>query len=67
MTHGRELLLADTPGDFAQAVLRLVEDQEQRGQLGRTARRFVEATYGWDVLVPKLEALYDNTPSGEQR
>ncbi len=65
VTHGRELLLADTPGDFAQAVLRLLEDPEQRNQLGRSARRFVEATYGWDTLVPKLEALYDNTPRAE--
>jgi sugar transferase (PEP-CTERM/EpsH1 system associated) len=67
VTHGRELLLADTPGDFAQAVLRLLEDPEQRSQMGRSARSFVEATYAWDALVPKLEALYDNTPSGEQR
>jgi sugar transferase (PEP-CTERM/EpsH1 system associated) len=65
VTHGRELLLADTPGDFAQAVLRLLEDPEQRSQMGRSARRFVEATYGWDTLVPKLETLYDNTPPGE--
>ncbi len=58
VTHGRELLLADTPGDFAQAVLCLLEDPEKRAQLGRAARNFVEATYGWDALVPKLEALY---------
>ncbi len=58
VTHGRELLLADTPEQFAQAVLRLLEDQVQRSQMGRSARRFVEATYGWDTLVPKLEALY---------
>jgi sugar transferase (PEP-CTERM/EpsH1 system associated) len=58
VTHGRELMLADTPGDFAQAVLCLLEDPEQRAQMGRAARHFVEATYGWDALVPKLEALY---------
>lgn len=58
VTHGRELLLADTPGDFAQAVLCLLEDPEQRAQMGTAARHFVEATYGWDALVPKLEALY---------
>ena len=63
--HGRELLLADTPEDFAQAVLRLVEDREQRDQLGEAARRFVEAAYGWDALIPKLEALYTSTPAGE--
>jgi glycosyltransferase involved in cell wall biosynthesis len=66
VANGRELLLADTPGDFAQAVLNLLEDPEQRTQLGRVARRFVEATYGWDALVPELEALYDDTPRGDQ-
>jgi sugar transferase (PEP-CTERM/EpsH1 system associated) len=58
VTRGRELLLADTPEDFAQAVLCLFENPEQRTQLGKAARRFVEATYGWDALVPKLETLY---------
>ncbi len=63
VTHGRELLLADTPASFAQAVLGLLDDPEQRTQLGTAARRFVETTYGWDALVPKLEALYDSTPN----
>jgi sugar transferase (PEP-CTERM/EpsH1 system associated) len=58
VTHGCELLLADNPDEFAQAVLCLMEDREQRAQMGRAARHFVEATYGWDALVPKLEALY---------
>jgi sugar transferase (PEP-CTERM/EpsH1 system associated) len=62
VTHGRELLLADTPASFAQAILALLDDPEQRAQLGAAARRFVETTYGWDALVPKLEALYDSTP-----
>jgi sugar transferase (PEP-CTERM/EpsH1 system associated) len=57
VTHGRELLLADTPDDFAQAVLTLLDDSAQRAQLGKAARRFAEA-YDWDALVPKLEALY---------
>jgi glycosyltransferase involved in cell wall biosynthesis len=58
VTHGRELLLADTPESFARAVLSLLDSPEQRAQLGAAARRFVEGVYGWDVLVPKLEALY---------
>jgi sugar transferase (PEP-CTERM/EpsH1 system associated) len=62
VTHGRELLLADTPTSFVQAVLALLDDPEQRAQLGATARRFAEATYGWDALVPRLEVLYNSTP-----
>lgn len=59
VTHGHELLLADTPASFAQAVLTLLDNPEQRTRLGAAARRLVEETYGWDALVPKLEALYD--------
>jgi sugar transferase (PEP-CTERM/EpsH1 system associated) len=62
VTHSRELLLADTPASFAQAVLALLDAPEQRAQLGAAARRFAQATYGWDALVPKLEALYDRAP-----
>jgi sugar transferase (PEP-CTERM/EpsH1 system associated) len=58
VTHGRELLLADTPAGFARAVLTLLDDPAQRARLGAAARRFAAATYGWDTLVPKLEALY---------
>ncbi len=68
VTHGRELLLADTPDDFAQAVLTLLNSPEQRAQLGAAARRFAESAYGWDALVPRLETLYrsrENQESGK--
>jgi sugar transferase (PEP-CTERM/EpsH1 system associated) len=55
---GRHLLLADTPEEFAETVLRLLDDPAQRAELGKAARAFVQAGYGWDVLVPKIEALY---------
>lgn len=66
VTHGHELLLADTAEDFAQAVLTLLDHPEQRIQLGKAAYRFAQATYGWDALVPKLEALYQDKPEQYQ-
>jgi len=32
--------------------------QEQAEALGRAGRTYVETNYGWDVIVPRLEALY---------
>ncbi len=60
---GKELLIADRPDSFAAAVLRLLQDDEptrtRREQMGLTARAFVESRYGWQQIVPKLEALYE--------
>jgi sugar transferase (PEP-CTERM/EpsH1 system associated) len=55
---GRELLLADTPADFAGAVLQLLADARLAGQLARSGRAFVEAHYDWSAIIPRLEALH---------
>jgi sugar transferase (PEP-CTERM/EpsH1 system associated) len=58
VTHGRELLLADTPTDFAAAVVALLRAPGRRATLGRVARTFVEQHYDWRVIVPRVEAAY---------
>ena len=55
---GRELRFADDPAAFAAAVLDLLRDRDQAAALGRRARAYVEAHFGWDAIVPRLEALY---------
>ncbi|MCX6047788.1 MAG: glycosyltransferase [Chloroflexi bacterium] len=58
----REMLLADTPATFAEAVLRLLRDARQSGKLndalGRQARGFVATHYDWSQIMPRLEAAY---------
>jgi hypothetical protein len=39
-------------------VVSLLRDADAAARLGRAARASVEAHYGWDVIVPQLEALY---------
>lgn len=56
--HGREVLLADTPHDFAAAILRVLRDEALRQQLGANARRLVVARYDWRQIAPLMEALY---------
>lgn len=56
--HGQEVLFADEPAAFADAVTRLLHDQELAAALGQAARTYVEQHYGWDAIVPRLEALY---------
>jgi len=58
VTDGDELLLADTPADFAAAVVALLRAPERRAELGRAARAFVERRYDWRAIVPRVEAVY---------
>jgi sugar transferase (PEP-CTERM/EpsH1 system associated) len=54
---GRELLTADTPEEFAAAVVALLRDPERRKQLGRAAYALAEA-FEWGNIVPRLEVVY---------
>jgi len=60
VTDGRELLLADTPADFAAAIVALLRAPERRAELGQAARTFVERRYDWRAIVPRVEAVYDS-------
>ena len=59
---GQELLLADSPQTFADAVVRLLDDAQSGAtvnrQLGEQARRFVENQYDWAQIMPHLEQAY---------
>jgi glycosyltransferase involved in cell wall biosynthesis len=57
-TDGREVRYADTPEEFAQAIEALTRDREAADGLGRNARAFVEANYGWEAIIPQLESVY---------
>jgi glycosyltransferase involved in cell wall biosynthesis len=58
VVNGEELILADEPEQFAQAVLELLASPTQRMALGAAGWAFAEASYGWDSLVPQLEKIY---------
>ena len=58
VTHDENILLADTPEDFASAVSRLLEDQDLVERLGLAACTFVEHSYSWDVITQQLATCY---------
>ncbi|MDW8326829.1 MAG: glycosyltransferase [Anaerolineales bacterium] len=59
VADGRELLLADSPDDFAGAVLRLLTDLELRTKLAEAGLACVRRNYDWSVIVPALKEIYD--------
>jgi len=52
---GTHLHIADTPQDFANAVLRLLRDEGERRRLGRAARDLVVERYDWSAAALELE------------
>jgi len=59
LVAGQELLIANTPADFAAAVVALLRDPARRERLGRAARRFAGSRYDWRIIVPRLEQAYE--------
>lgn len=57
--NGRHFLLADEPEQFAQTVVRLLGDAEERRRLGRAARERAEQRYAWPILGQQLAAHYE--------
>ncbi len=57
---GEHYLAADTPADFARAVVRLMRDAALRRRLGEAGRRLVEARYSWAETARRFEALLEN-------
>jgi len=55
--NGRELVIADTPADFAGAVVALLRDPVRRTRLAESAFALAEE-FDWQRIIPKLEALY---------
>jgi glycosyltransferase involved in cell wall biosynthesis len=55
---GRDLLIADEPAAFADAVNRLLSQPGLAAQIGRSARQLAVDRYGWDGAARTLEGFY---------
>jgi len=54
---GENISIADTPGDFADACVALLEDSDRRESLAAKARELVRARYSWDEVAKCFERL----------
>jgi glycosyltransferase involved in cell wall biosynthesis len=57
VTAGQDILIADGPSAFADAVLRLLDDPQLRNRLADAGRQLVQVRYGWDRSADQLEQL----------
>lgn len=56
-TLGEEVLVADTPDDFAASVIDLLSDSHRRQQLADASRSLAETVYDWHVVLKKLDQV----------
>lgn len=67
ITPGKHLLIADRPEDFAQAVIKLLNDPELRTRLGNAGRVLVEEEYSWEHCGAQLlHVLETHLPERER-
>ncbi len=66
VTHGVDILLADTPEEFAAHVVALLTDTELRQKIATSARRLVETRYDWEPITVALEAVLQQAVSHRQ-
>lgn len=55
---GKDVLVANTPADFADSVIRLLRDGALQHQLATNGRRLAENKYDWRVTLTGLDEIY---------
>jgi sugar transferase (PEP-CTERM/EpsH1 system associated) len=58
---GENILLADTPTDFADSVVSLLRDTNQRQRLGTAARSLVKENYSWSKVAESFSRILQDT------
>ena len=64
LENGVHALIADTPEDFAAAVLRLLEDRTLAAELGRNGRRLILEKYNYRRACAPVDDLYRKAVEG---
>lgn len=58
VTSGRDILIGDSPEEFAQQVIKVCTDSDLRRSLGREGRKLVEEKYTWRLIGENLNKIY---------
>ena len=59
----KHLLIADSPDDFSEKVISLIENDSLRQRIILEARKLVEKDYNWRKLTNRLESIYEDVIS----
>jgi sugar transferase (PEP-CTERM/EpsH1 system associated) len=59
---GRDLIVADDPGEFAARTVELLMNRQLRLKISRNARNLVESKYRWSNCLQKLDVILETAP-----
>ena len=57
VSHPANIRLADTPAEFAEQCIELLDDAQERERLAAEALALVTAHFSWDVVTAEFERL----------
>jgi glycosyltransferase involved in cell wall biosynthesis len=64
--HGEQVLVEDSSEGFAGATLELLKNAELAGKLAQNGRRLAEEKYDWQVVLGKMDSIYEQLPGQEE-
>ncbi len=62
---GENILLADTPKEFSEAILQLMDNRALRERIAQNAYQLVQEKYNWQRVIPKLLNLIESVSYSE--
>jgi glycosyltransferase involved in cell wall biosynthesis len=66
LQHGKHALVTDKPEDFARAVIRLMDNPDERFALASAGRRLVEDRYSWPPILSRLDVVIEELMGDER-
>jgi glycosyltransferase involved in cell wall biosynthesis len=66
VTADENILIADSPEEFAEATLKLLRNHELRERIAHNARILVEENYQWKKIAEKMSEVYEEVVQGKQ-
>ena len=60
VTHGKNMLIANSTRDFITCILTALSDEVLRKTIGSNARELIEQQYSWEEIAAKLNGLFQS-------
>ena len=58
VSPGQDIIIADSPTEFAERVIELLNNKQLREKIGHNARNLMEKEYSWENVTDKLNKIF---------